>query len=37
MPKIDGEALTDQELASFFVLLVVAGNETTRNAIQPRA
>jgi methyl-branched lipid omega-hydroxylase len=31
--EIDGEALTDQELASFFVLLVVAGNETTRNAI----
>jgi cytochrome P450 len=30
---IDGEALTDQELARFFVLLVVAGNETTRNAI----
>jgi cytochrome P450 len=27
------EALTHQELASFFVLLVVAGNETTRNAI----
>jgi len=31
--ELDGEALTDQELASFFVLLVVAGNETTRNAI----
>jgi cytochrome P450 len=30
---VDGEALTPQELASFFVLLVVAGNETTRNAI----
>jgi methyl-branched lipid omega-hydroxylase len=30
---IDGEALTDQELGRFFVLLVVAGNETTRNAI----
>ncbi len=30
---VDGEALTQQELASFFVLLVVAGNETTRNAI----
>ena len=26
-------AMTDEELASFFVLLVVAGNETTRNAI----
>jgi len=30
---IDGEALTKQELASFFVLLVTAGNETTRTAI----
>jgi len=29
----DEDVLTDQELASFFVLLVVAGNETTRNAI----
>lgn len=28
-----GESLTDQELGSFFILLVVAGNETTRNAI----
>jgi len=31
--ELDGETLTDQEFASFFVLLVVAGNETTRNAI----
>jgi len=31
--EVDGETLTDAELASFFVLLVVAGNETTRNAI----
>ncbi|GAA4200990.1 cytochrome P450 [Microbispora amethystogenes] len=31
--NIDGERLTAQELASFFILLVVAGNETTRNAI----
>jgi cytochrome P450 len=31
--EIDGDTLTEQELASFFVLLVVAGNETTRNAI----
>jgi cytochrome P450 len=31
--ELDGESLTDQELASFFILLVVAGNETTRNAI----
>jgi len=30
---LEGETLTHQELASFFVLLVVAGNETTRNAI----
>jgi cytochrome P450 len=28
-----GEHLTASELASFFILLVVAGNETTRNAI----
>lgn len=31
--EIDGEHLSPQELASFFILLVVAGNETTRNAI----
>ncbi|MEO3784555.1 cytochrome P450 [Actinocorallia sp. B10E7] len=31
--NVDGEHLTDQELGSFFILLVVAGNETTRNAI----
>jgi len=31
--NIDGEQLTSAELASFFVLLVVAGNETTRNAL----
>jgi methyl-branched lipid omega-hydroxylase len=30
---VDGESLTPAELASFFILLVVAGNETTRNAI----
>ncbi|MQY02017.1 cytochrome P450 [Actinomadura macrotermitis] len=30
---VDGEALTDVELARFFALLVVAGNETTRNAL----
>ncbi|MFK8023872.1 MAG: cytochrome P450 [Ilumatobacter sp.] len=29
----DGEGLTPQEFGSFFILLVVAGNETTRNAI----
>jgi cytochrome P450 len=27
------ESLTDQEIGSFFILLCVAGNETTRNAI----
>jgi cytochrome P450 len=31
--NIDGEQLTGAELASFFILLVVAGNETTRTAI----
>jgi cytochrome P450 len=31
--EVDGEKLSPQELASFFILLVVAGNETTRNAI----
>ncbi len=30
---VDGERLTSQEFGSFFILLVVAGNETTRNAI----
>jgi len=30
---LEDGAMTDHELASFFVLLVVAGNETTRNAI----
>ena len=31
--EVDGERLSSQEIASFFILLVVAGNETTRNAI----
>ena len=31
--NVDGEQLTRAELASFFILLVLAGNETTRNAI----
>jgi methyl-branched lipid omega-hydroxylase len=31
--NVDGEKLTSAELASFFILLVVAGNETTRNAL----
>jgi cytochrome P450 len=30
---VDGEKLTHQEIASFFILLCVAGNETTRTAI----
>ncbi len=31
--NVDGERLTPGELGSFFLLLVVAGNETTRTAI----
>ena len=31
--SLDGEGLTAQEFGSFFILLVAAGNETTRNAI----
>ncbi|WP_204080469.1 cytochrome P450 [Mycobacterium riyadhense] len=31
--EVDGERLTSSEIAMFFILLVVAGNETTRNAI----
>jgi methyl-branched lipid omega-hydroxylase len=31
--EVDGQTLTDAEIGSFFILLVVAGNETTRNAI----
>lgn len=30
--SVEGEAITDLELNNFFVLLAVAGNETTRNA-----
>lgn len=30
---VDGEALTDDEFGFFVILLAVAGNETTRNAI----
>lgn len=29
--EIDGERLTDEEIGAFFVLLSVAGNDTTRN------
>jgi len=31
--ELDGEKLTDDEIGSFFILLCVAGNETTRNSI----
>ncbi|MGE0000204.1 MAG: cytochrome P450 [Ilumatobacteraceae bacterium] len=31
--EVDGERLSDAEIASFFILLTAAGNETTRNAI----
>jgi cytochrome P450 len=31
--EVDGQRLSQQEIASFFILLLVAGNETTRNAI----
>jgi cytochrome P450 len=31
--EVDGERLTSIEIASFFILLSAAGNETTRNAI----
>lgn len=31
--QVDGERLTDYEIASFFVLLTIAGNDTTRNSL----
>jgi cytochrome P450 len=31
--EVDGESLTDDEIGAFFVLLSVAGNDTTRNTI----
>jgi methyl-branched lipid omega-hydroxylase len=31
--EVDGERLNSSEIASFFILLTAAGNETTRNAI----
>jgi cytochrome P450 len=31
--EVDGESLTDSEIGAFFVLLSVAGNDTTRNTI----
>ncbi len=34
--EVNGERLTPGEIASFFILLVIAGSETTRNAISHR-
>ena len=31
--EVDGDKLTDEDIAAFFVLLSVAGNDTTRNTI----
>jgi cytochrome P450 len=31
--EVEGEQLTDEEISAFFVLLSVAGNDTTRNTI----
>lgn len=31
--EVDGESLSEEEMGSFFILLVSAGNETTRNAL----
>jgi cytochrome P450 len=31
--NVDGESLTPEEISSFFILLVAAGNETTRTAL----
>lgn len=30
---VDGDRMSDEDMGSFFVLLVVAGNETTRNSL----
>jgi cytochrome P450 len=35
--EVDGESLTDEEIGAFFVLLSVAGNDTTRNTISSTA
>jgi cytochrome P450 len=32
-PNADGERLTPRDIGTFFILLVIAGNETTRNVI----
>ena len=31
-PEVDGEMLTDDEIGAFFVLLTIAGNDTTRQS-----
>jgi cytochrome P450 len=31
--EVDGESLTDHEIGSFFVLLTIAGNDTTRQSL----
>lgn len=31
--EVDGERLTDDEISSFFMLLIIAGNDTTRQSI----
>jgi len=33
LAEVDGEKLTDHEIGSFFVLLTVAGNDTTRQSL----
>ena len=35
--EVDGERLTDDEIVSFFCLLTIAGNDTTRNSISHTA
>jgi cytochrome P450 len=35
--EVDGQRLTDEEICAFFVLLSVAGNDTTRNTISHTA
>ena len=30
--EVDGERLTDDDIGSFFVLLTIAGNDTTRQS-----
>ena len=33
LAEVDGEVLTDHEIGSFFVLLTIAGNDTTRQSL----